>query len=190
RKSVKAYTDFRRAQIAIQKKDANEAARVAKNGELTSIQRVWTYTSAAKLLASTEPSRAISLLDEALAEGRRIGNSDPDRARALTAVAANLAELDQVRAWEILAEVIKAANAADTFTGEDTRIYSRLSTPMMTIARTSTAEDFDLLAAFRPLAHADLLRAVQLAKTFTGEAPRAVATLAIAQSVFEKRKQG
>ena len=190
RKSVKAYTDFQRAQNAIRKKDANEAARLAKNGDLTSIQRVWTYTSAAKLIAKTEPSRAISMLDEALAEGRRIGNSDPDRARALTAVAANIAELDQVRAWEILGEVIKAANAAEGFTGEDTRIYSRLQTQMMTVANTSTAEDFDLLAAFRPLAGADLLRAVQLAKTFTGEAPRAVATLAIAQSVFEKRKQG
>lgn len=190
RKSVKAYTDFQRAQNAIRKKDANEAARVAKNGELTTIQRVWTYTSAAKLIAKTEPSRAVALLDDALAEGRRIGNSDPDRARALTAVAANIAELDQVRAWEILGEVIKAANAAEGFTGEDTRIYSRLQTPMMTVANTSTAEDFDLLAAFRPLAGADLLRAVQLAKTFTGEAPRAVATLAIAQSVFEKRKQG
>ena len=52
----------------------------------------------------------------------------------------------------------------------------------------SSSEDFDLLAVFRHLARADLLRAVQLAKTFTGEAPRAVATLAIARSVLEKRK--
>lgn len=190
RKSVKAYTDFQLAQVAIRKKDATEAARMAKNGDLTSIQRVWTYTSAAKLVMAAERSRAIDLLNEALAEARRIGNSDPDRARALTAVAANLAELDLVRSWEILGEVVKAANAAEGFTGEDTRISSRLQTRMMTVATTSTAEDFDLLGAFRPLARADLLRAVQVARTFTGEAARAVATLAIAQSVFEKRKQG
>jgi len=53
----------------------------------------------------------------------------------------------------------------------------------------SNAEDFDLIAVFRHLARADLLRAIQLAKTFTGEAPRAVATLAIARSVLEKRKE-
>ncbi len=190
RKSVKAYTDFQLAQVAIRKKDANEAARLAKNGELTSIQRVWAYTSAAKLVMTSERSRAIDLLDQALAEGRRIGNSDPDRARALTAVATHLAELDLVRAWEVLGEVVKAANAAEGFTGEDTRISSRLQTPMMVVMTNSSAEEFDLLAAFRPLARADMMRAVQIAKTFQSDAPRAVATLAIAQSFLEKRKQG
>ncbi|HEX6047025.1 MAG TPA: hypothetical protein VFZ22_21225 [Pyrinomonadaceae bacterium] len=190
RKNVRAYTDFQLVQLAVRKKDAAEAARLAKNGELTSIQRVWAYTSAAKLLIASERSRALDLLNEALAEARRISNSDPDRARALTAVAANLAELDLVRAWETLSEVVKAANAADAFTGEDSRISSRLETPMMVVMSNSTAEDFDLLAVFSHLARADLLRAVQLAKTFTGEAPRAVATLAISRSILEKRKQG
>lgn len=190
RKSVRAYTDFQLVQLAIRKKDATEAARLAKNGELTSIQRVWAYTSAAKLVIASERSRALDLLNEALAESRRISNSDPDRARALTAVAANLADLDLVRAWETLGEVVKAANAAEAFTGEDSRISSRLQTPMMVVASNSAAEDFDLLAVFSHLARADLLRAVQLAKTFTGEAPRAVATLAISRSILEKRKQG
>lgn len=190
RKGVKAYTDFQLAQVAVRKKDATEAARLAKSGELTSIQRVWAYTSAAKLVTATERARAIDYLNDALAEARRIGNGDPDRARALTAVATHFAELDLVRAWETLGEVIKAGNAADGFTGEDTRISSKLQTPMMTVVNNSTAFEFDLVAAFRPLARADMLRAVQLAKTFTGEAPRAVATLAIAQSFLEKRKQG
>lgn len=99
RKSVKAYTDFQLAQLAVRKKDATEAARLAKHGELTSIQRVWAYTSAAKLVIASERSRALDLLNDALAEARRISNSDPDRARALTAVATRLAELDLVRAW-------------------------------------------------------------------------------------------
>lgn len=188
RKSVKAYTDFEWAQFFIRKKDATEAARLAKNGELTSIQRVWTYTKAAKLVLTSERSYAIDLLEAALAEARRIGNSDPDRARALTAVATTIADVDLVRAWETLSEVIKAANAADAFTGEDSRIFSRIQTKEMTVINQSTAEDFDLLGLFRLLARADLLRAVQLTKSFTGYVPRAVATLAIAQSVLEKRK--
>jgi hypothetical protein len=188
RKNVKAYTDFEWAQYYIRKKDATEAARLAKNGELTSIQRVWTYTSAAKLLFTSERAQAIDLLNEALAEARRIGNSDPDRARALTAVATKMAEVDMVRAWETLSEVIKAANAADAFTGEDTRIFSRLQTRNMTVINTSTAEDFDLEGLFRHLAQADLIRAVQVTRSFTNQAPRSVATLAIAQSVLAKRK--
>ncbi|HJP91213.1 MAG TPA: hypothetical protein VJ875_04605 [Pyrinomonadaceae bacterium] len=189
RKSVKAYTDFQLAQAAIRKKAAAEAVRIAKNGDLTSIQKVWALTSAAKLVIATERSRAAELLDEALAESRRISGSDPDRARALTAVAVGLEAIDRVRAWETLGEVVKAANNADGFTGEDSRISASLQTKFMVLMTNATAEDFDLLAVFRHLARADLLRAVQVAKTFTGEAPRAVATLAIARSVLEKRKE-
>jgi len=188
RKSVKAYTDFQLAQAAIRNKNVDEAVRIVKTGELTSIQKVWALTSAAKLVMAAERSRATDLLEEALAESRRISGSDPDRARALTAVAVGLGEIDRVRAWETLNEVIKAANSAEAFTGEDSRISARLQTKFMVVMTNSTAEDFDLLAVFRNLARADLLRAIQLAKTFTGEAPRAVATLAIARSVLEKRK--
>jgi len=113
----------------------------------------------------------------------------PDCARALTAVATGLEPIDRVRAWETLAEVVKAANGAEGFTGEDSRISARLQTKFMVVMTDATAEDFDLLAVFRHLARADLLRAIQIAKTFTGEAPRAVATLAIARSVLEKRKE-
>ena len=188
RKSVKAYTDFQLVQRAIRNKDVSEAVRLAKTGELTSIQKVWALTSAAKLVIASERSRASDLLEQALTESKRISGSDPDRARALTAVAVGLAEIDLVRAWETLADVIKAANGAEAFTGEDSRISSRLQTRQMTVTTNSTADDFDLLALFRQLAREDLLRSIQVAKTFTGEAPRAVATLAIARSVLEPKK--
>jgi hypothetical protein len=188
RKSVKAYTDFQLVQFAIRNKDVAEVSRLVKSGDLTSIQKVWALTSAAKLVLAAERSRAADMLEEALAESRRISASDQDRARALTAVAVGFGEIDRVRSWEILGEVVKAANSAEAFTGEDSRVSSRLQTKFMVVMSQSTAEDFDLLAVFRHLARADLLRAIQLAKTFTGEAPRAVATLAIARSVLEKRK--
>jgi hypothetical protein len=187
RKSVKAYTDFQLVQFAVRNKDVTEITRLVKSGELSSIQKVWALTTAAKLVVAAERSRATDLLDEALAESRRISGSDPDRARALTAVAVGLADIDRVRAWEVLSEVVKAANGAEAYTGEDSRISSRLQTKMMVVMTNSTAEDFDLLAVFRHLARADLLRAIQLAKTFTAEAPRAVAPLAIARTVLEPR---
>ncbi len=188
RKSVKAYTDFQLVQVAIRNKDVAEVTRLVKSGDLTSIQKVWALTSAAKFVIAAERSRAADMLEESLAESRRISASDPDRARALTAVAVGFGEIDRVRSWELLGEVVKAANSADAYTGEDSRISSRLQTKYMVVMTNGTAEDFDLLAVFRHLARADLLRAIQLAKTFTGEAPRAVATLAIARTVLEKRK--
>ena len=188
RKSVKAYTDFQLVQAAVRNKDITEISRLVKSGELSSIQKVWALTSGAKLVLAAERSRAADMLEEALAESRRISPGDPDRARALTAVAVGFGEIDRVRSWEILGEVVKAANSAEAYTGEDSRVTSRLQTRFMVVMNQSTAEDFDLLAVFRHLARADLLRAIQLAKTFTGEAPRAVATLAIARSVLDKRK--
>src|SRR6185369_14245136 len=87
RKNVKAYTDFQLLQLAIRNKDVAEVAKLIKTGELTSVQKVWALTSAAKLIAAAERSRATDMLEEALAESRRIKGSDPDRARSLTAVA-------------------------------------------------------------------------------------------------------
>lgn len=189
RKNVKAYTDFQWARLAVRNKDATEVARLARSGELSGVQKVWAFTSAARIVSPTERSRAVEYLDSALAESRRISPSDPDRARTLTAIAAGFVELDQVRAWETLSEVVKAANAAETFTGEDSRISSRLQTEQMVVMDNATAPDFDLLGAFRPLARADLFRAIQIAKTFTGEAPRAVATLAIARAILETPRE-
>ena len=190
RKRVRAYIDFQTVQTAIQERNATEAVRIAKSGELTSIQRVWAYTRASGLLLTTDRARALELLEAAGAEARRISGGDPDRARALIAVATGLVPADRVRAWETMDEAIKAANSAEGFTGEDSQVGARLQTKMMVMATNAPAEDFDLLGAFKALAREDLLRSVQLAKTLTGESPRAVATLAIARSVLEKPATG
>src|SRR4030095_11819048 len=87
RKNVKAYTDFQWTQLAVRNKDASEVSRLAKTAELTKVQKEWAYTSGPKFLAAAERARAVELLESALAEARRISPSDPDRARALTAVA-------------------------------------------------------------------------------------------------------
>ena len=190
RKRVRAYIDFQTVQAAIGERNANEAVRIAKNGELTSIQRVWAYTRASGLLLANDRARALELLEAAGVEARRISGGDPDRARALIAVATGLVPADRVRAWETMDEAIKAANSAEGFTGEDSQVGARLQTRMMVMATNAPAEDFDLLGAFKALAREDLLRSVQLAKTLTGESPRAVATLAIARSVLEKPATG
>lgn len=186
RKRVRSYIDFQTVQSAINDKNADEAARIAKTGELTSLQRVWAFTQAARLLMASERSRALELLEEAGTEARRIGGSDPDRARALVAVATGLTQADRVRAWETISEAVKAANSAEGFTGDDSRVGAQLQTRSMAMVTSASAEDFNLFGAFRALARDDFLRSVETAKSFTGEAPRATATLAVARSVLEK----
>ena len=61
-----------------------------------------------------------------------------------------------------------------------------LQTKNMAMATANSAESFDLNDIFARLAREDLQRAIDLAHTFDGEAPRAAATLAIARSVLDK----
>jgi hypothetical protein len=82
---------------------------------------------------------------------------------------------------------VKAGNAAESFTGDGGQISAQLRTPNMVMARSSSAEDFDLLKVFGLLARDDLYRSVELARSFTGEAPRASASLAIARAILEER---
>jgi len=187
RRKVRAFTDFQFAQLAVRNKDANEAARIARTGELTGMQRIWVYTQASRLFQESDRTRAVEMLEAAAAEARRMSATDPDRAKGLVAAATGLMQMDRVRAWEIVGEAVKAANAAETFTGEDSNIVSRFQTKNMAMVSASSAEDFDLIGAFRSLAQDDFVRSIELAKTFTGESPRSVATLAIARSVLEKK---
>lgn len=186
RKSLQGYIDFSAAQQAIEKKDTVTAARLAKSGELTSTQRIWTYARAARMLMTSDQTRAVELLDEAAAEARRINGANPDRAKGLIAIATVLSQADRVRSWEITAEAVKAANASEGFTGEDSVVSATLQSPQMVLVTNATAADFDVLGLFRFLAKDDLNRSIETAKGFAGEAPRAAATLAIARLVLEK----
>jgi hypothetical protein len=187
RKRLRAYIDFEATQEAVREKETAEALRLARGGSLTSIQRTWALTEVAKLLAKAEPARALELLEEALTEAKeRIDPASPERASALVAIATQLIALDRVRAWEVTLDAVKAANAAQGYTGDDGRLNVRLETKNMVVASASGAPSFDLTGIFSTLAREDLNRAVALARNFEGESPRAVATLAIARAVLDR----
>jgi hypothetical protein len=187
RQSARAFIDFSLVSRAIDRKDAQEALRLARTGELTSLQRVWALTGIARFVKNTDAKSAGEILDEAAVEARRIGGTDADRTRALLGVATRMYEVDRTRSWEIVAEAVKAANAATGFTGSDAEIVSRFKTARGTSTTNMTVESFNLDGIFGLLARDDLFRAVELAKTFTGEAPRATATLAIIRAILNRK---
>lgn len=187
RAEVHRYVDFKLVQLAIGKKEPSEAARLAKAGELTHMQRVWAYTQAARLLMNSERARSLEFLGEAADEARRIDVSNHDRARSLIAVATQFVTADRVRAWEIMGEAVKAANSAEKFTGENLQLtFSLLATRSGVKLTDVRAEDFGLSGVLRALTKDDLYRSIDLAKSFKNDAPRATATLAIASAVLEK----
>ena len=120
-------------------------------------------------------------------EARRIDVSDPDRPRALVAVANAFLAIDRARAWETMLEVAKASNSAEGFNGEDGRLTMRLQSKNMTSIRSSTVEDFNLPGVFRTLSQENATQAIELARSFEGEAPRATALIAVARTLLSEK---
>jgi hypothetical protein len=189
RKQLIAYMAFQLVEDAVRAKKAEDALRLSRSDELTRVQRAWGLTEAARLLAKEQPGHAAEALDEAAAEARRLEDGTPERVRALVAVATQLASLDRPRAWELMNEVVKSANALPDFSGEGAELTVRVefkSGGAMT--QNFNVESFDLSGVFAQLAREDFDRAAALARTLKAEAPRSVATLAIARSVLVVKK--
>jgi hypothetical protein len=188
RKQLIAYMAFQRVEDAVREKKAEDALRLAHGDELTTVQRAWGLTEAARLLSKTQPGRAAEALDEAAAAARRIDEKTPDRVRALVAVATQMVGLNPAAAWDLMSEVVKSANALSEFSGEDGEITVRVefkSGGAMT--QNINVESFDLTGVFAALARENFDRAAGLARTLKGDSPRAVATLAVARTALDKR---
>jgi len=188
RQSAKAFIDTTLVMRSVDKKDTKQALELARIGELSHVHRVWLLTQVSKLLLKTDREKALALLDDAAPEAARIEKSDADHPRALLAIANVRLALDRKRAWDEIFDAIKAANSAESFTGEDGRIIIGLQTKGMNSIRASGAPDFDVAGVFTDLAKEDYTRAVDLARSFERDAPRSSAVIAIARSVLEEKK--
>jgi hypothetical protein len=189
RKNARAFIDVTLTMRAVDKKDADAVLELVRTGELTHLQKAWALSQMAKLLVKNDREKSLSVIDDALVEVRRIEGSDPDRPRALLAVANALFLSDRDKTWDAVYDAVKAANSAEGFTGEDGLLRISLMTKSMASVRSSTVADFDVSGVFRDLARADYNRTVELARGFDREAPRACAVIAIARAVLEEKQK-
>ena len=188
RKQARAFIDATLVNRAVDKKEIENILELVRTGELTHLQKSWALQQAAKLLAKSDREKSLTTIDEATLEARRIETSDADRPRALMGVSNALLLAERPRAWDSVYEAIKAANSAEGFTGEDGVIRTALRTKNMSSIRSSTAADFNVAGIFTELAKEDYERTVELVRGFEREAPRASATIAVARSVLEEKK--
>jgi hypothetical protein len=187
RKQARPYVDMYLSRNAVEKKDTEKALTLVAKGELTHLQRAWLLAQAAKALPPAEHEKAVEMIADAAVEARRIEMSDPDRPRALVAVANAFWVTDRTRAWETMLEVVKASNSAEGFNGEDGRLEWRLQSKNMTSLHSTTIDDFNLPGIFRSLAQENATQAIELARSFEGEAPRAVALIAVARTLLSEK---
>lgn len=189
RNQARLFTDATLVIHGIEKKDIDRVLEIVRIGSLTLIQKAYTLTQAAKLVYKTDLDRALSLLEQADTEARRIETSDADRPRALMAIAHTYLLVDREKAWDQVADVTKAANSAPAFTGEDGVLRVTLLTKGMSSIRSSAVREFDVAPVFADLANEDYARTIELARLFEKEGPRASATIAIAKAMLDEKKK-
>jgi len=189
REVARRYVDISLLRTALAKKDNAAALRLARADSLTHPQRTWAYLQIARLLMDSDGTRAVELLEEALNEARRIDDDDSKRAFLITGVASQFLAADIIRSWEVANEAVKAANAAEEFSGEADGLNVALVTSSGLKLIELDTSDSNLSVLISSLAKRDPTRASDLAKSFKYEAPRAVATLAVASAAMAKAKR-
>jgi hypothetical protein len=188
RKQAQRFIDSSLANVFLEKKAPDQALELVQKGDLTQIHKAWVLTECAKLVAKTDRDKALELIDQATNEARRLETSDAALPRALIAVANALNGVDASRVWDATFDAVKAANSAEGFTGEDGALVIRFQSKGQASIRNKSIPEFDLDGIFRDLAVQDYDRAVELARGFQAEGPRAVATIAIARAILQPKK--
>ncbi|HEX3143126.1 MAG TPA: hypothetical protein VHQ64_04090 [Pyrinomonadaceae bacterium] len=188
RNKVRPYIDATMMLRANDTKDTDLMFEILKKGDLTHFQRAWALERAATLLSKTDRDRALATMEEATSEARKIEESDPDRPRIMIAIANALLALDRARSWETVSEAIKAANASESFTGEDGVMRISLITKNSSSIRSTSSGEFNVAGVFTELAKEDYNKTVEVIRGFQREAPRASATIAIAKTVLNEKK--
>lgn len=190
RKQVRSYIDVVLVTHAISQKDAEKVLRLISNGDLTRFQRAWALTEAARLVRQTDRPHALQLLDDAASEARRIADTDPERIRALLAVATQFHDLDLVRTWQVVEELVKSANKAERYTGGDGVINVRFSVKDNTTVKTVSTPTSSLSGIFSLLAKDDFNRAVFTAQNLNAQGPRAIGLISVARTALGERAKG
>lgn len=189
RKQAQGFVDSALANYYVDKKLSDPALELVHKGELTRFHKSWILTECAKLFAGTDNTKALELIDEATDEARRIEPSDAAFPRALLAVANAFKAVDNTRVWDATFDAVKAANSAEGFTGEDGQFIFRFASRGNNAISNRSVPDFDLAPIFRDLAMLDYDRAIELAKGFQAEGPRAIATIAIARAILNPTRE-
>jgi hypothetical protein len=187
RSGVRKFVDYSFIRSLLQKKRADDALVILRKAELTHTLRAHFLAQVGGLLSEKDRVRANELLEEALTETRRIDAGTADRAYCLVALLSQFSKSNKARVWELLNETVKAANAVDDFTGENGQTSLNLEGKFSIRMGTELAKPTDLSEVVAGLSADNFYQALDAARGFSGDAPRALAMISVTRAVFEKK---
>ena len=173
--------------------DFEGVAKFVREADVPPFAKAWGLAQTAVIAArkrDARTSRNVSeLINEAETQAARVAAGTSERVAAYGVITASAARLDAPRAWELLREVVKAANAVEDFTGDDASLD--LGADANAAGETEDifhveAEVFRLEEIFATMAHLDFDKALAEARALDGEVPQAFAVIAIAKSRIQE----
>lgn len=176
--------------------DYESIIKFLNGADVPPLAHAWGFTEAALVAARHgEDSRpALIILDEAERYAARTEAKSKERVAAYAIIAGAAARLEEQRAWRLLSEVVRAANAVDDFTGDEisldiVRAADEQALPAVADTFSVKSEAFRFDQIFATMARLDMIKTVAEARTLEGRVPQAFAYIAIARAVLDK-KQG
>jgi hypothetical protein len=161
--------------------------RLAKFVRSADVPRLATAWGLAQIALMTyrkgDKENAAALLDEAVTFAARTPAGTWQRVSAYTAVTRLAVGIDAKRAWEILPEVVRSANALEDYTGDEGSIDIEVvkNNAELELEPLSVGDEiFQVDGLFTAIAQLDHDRALSAARSLGRETPRAFASLAIA----------
>jgi hypothetical protein len=166
-------------------------AKFVRNADVPGLVTAWGLAQTAFMAnRKGDAEGAARLLDEAVTFAARTPAGTWQRVAAYTVVARMAARIDVKRAWELLPEVVRAANAFEDYTGDEGAIDIGSDEDNADEAfEPLTLEDevFQVDGLFATMAQLDYEKALTAARSIGKETPRAFASLAIARVMLSLR---
>lgn len=180
-----------------QEDDYESIAKFVRESDVPPFAKAWGLTQTAIIAARKKDSRTsqivAELINEAETNAARAAQGTLERVAAYGVLVTATAPRDAPRAWSVLREFVKAANAVEDFTGDDVSLDLNAgeSSPSETTEQFSVeAEIFRLDGIFATMAHLDFDKALAEARSLDGDVPQAFATIAGARAILEKQESG
>jgi hypothetical protein len=175
--------------------DFESVVKFVRESDVPPFAKAWGLAQASVIAARKRKAQAsqtvAELINEAESHAARVAEGTPERVAAYAVVTTAAARVDAPRAWGLLRELVRAANAVEDFTGEEVSLDlngNEISNNETTTHFSVEAEAFRLDGIFATMAHLDFDKALAEARALDGDVPQAFATIAIARTVLEKQE--
>ena len=190
--AVSEIADISRAFAEDKEDDFEGVAKFVRSADVPPLASAWGLAQAATIAARKgRKQAAVQLLYEAERDAARVETGTGQRVAAYGVVAHVAASIDAARSWSLLAELVKAANAAEDYAGDEVSIDIPLDgNPEQDAADNLSvaAEAFRLDMIFATMSRLDFDRALFVARALRDGLPRAFAQMAIARAALEEGK--